>query len=216
MKTRVKICGLMRRMDVEAALNYGADAVGFVVGTPISQRNLQIETAHELMKNIPLLTTKVAVTTVTDSKQLQKIYQILKPDALQLHNASLGMISNFYKHNPEAKIIAAITILNDHSILNALQFAEYSDAVLADTPNLKGLGGTGKTHNWNLTKKLRKQIQPHPLILAGGLTPANVNQAIRTVHPYAVDVSTGVEKRTGIKDHMKMKEFILKVKEVIQ
>ena len=89
----------------------------------------------------------------------------------------------------------------------------YSDAVLADSPSHDGMGGTGRTHDWNLTATLRDRIYPHPLILAGGLTPSNVQTAIKKVRPFAVDVSSGVEKTVGVKDPRKIRDFIMRAKE---
>jgi phosphoribosylanthranilate isomerase len=75
------------------------------------------------------------------------------------------------------------------------------------------MGGTGKTHDWHLTALIRNAIHPHPLILAGGLTSKNVRRAIYEVRPFAVDVSSGVEKRVGVKDHEKIREFVMNAKE---
>jgi phosphoribosylanthranilate isomerase len=74
------------------------------------------------------------------------------------------------------------------------------------------MGGTGQVHDWNLTATVRKRIHPKPLILAGGLTPMNVRQAIRQVEPYGVDVSSVVERAIGVKDHKKIREFIANAK----
>src|SRR3990172_8556689 len=178
---RVKICGMMRREDVEAALDNGADAVGFVVGTPVSQRNLRLETARRLMKNVPVLATKVTVTTTLNLKLLRRICQMLKPDALQLHRYDQNTLRSLRKKSPELKIIIATAIRDHRSIFDAAQTTKFSNAILADTPSPSAAGGTGKTHNWNLTVQLRKRIHPPPLILAGGLTAANVSLTIRTV-----------------------------------
>lgn len=213
---QVKICGMMRRADVEAAIDNGADAVGFIVGTPNSRRNLQFATARKLMKSVPVFTTKVAVTTESNLKLLQRINTTLHPDVLQLHTCNSNIFQKLRKQNPELKIILATTILNHQSILKSEQFTKYSDAILADSPSSTEMGGTGKTHNWKLTAQLRKRIHPHPLILAGGLTAVNVHLAIRRVRPYAVDVSSGVEIKIGVKDHHKMKQFIMNAKEAVR
>lgn len=209
---RVKICGLMRREDITAALNYDADAVGFVVGTPTAQRNLRFEAARRLMKSVPPFATKVAVTTTSDPKWLNKICA-LNPNALQLHTYDLRILPTLRKRRPEMKIILATPIQDHQSLSQAEQTTKYSDAVLADSPCQLAMGGTGKTHDWKLTAELRKRIYPHPLILAGGLTVANVRSAVERVQPYAVDVSSGVEKRVGVKDRRKMREFIANAKE---
>jgi phosphoribosylanthranilate isomerase len=210
---RVKICGLMRPKDVEVAANYGVDAVGFVVGTPISRRNLKMEEAKKLIKMVPVFTSSVAVTATSDPKVLQTIVTKLRPDALQVHGCDLRITDNIRKNNPGLAIILATPIRDQESISDAEMTVKFSDAVIAESPNQFGIGGTGRTHDWSLTALLRNRIYPHPLILAGGLTSNNVRSAIEQVRPYGVDVSSGVEKKLGAKDHRKMKEFIERAKE---
>jgi phosphoribosylanthranilate isomerase len=203
----------MRLNDLEFAVNQGADAVGFIVGTPTSRRNLRLEKAKELIEHIPVFTSSVAVTAASDPRQLQRITKRLEPEALQIYRCSLRTISEIRETNPGLSIILAIPIKDSKSILEAEATVKFSDAIMAETPSRRGLGGTGRTHDWRLTRRLRNRIHPHPLILAGGLTPGNVTSAIRRVRPYAVDVSSGVEIEPGVKDHRKMKEFIEKAKE---
>jgi phosphoribosylanthranilate isomerase len=210
---RVKICGLMRLADVRAALDSGADALGFVVSSPSSPRNLSLNAAHALMKNVPVFATKVAVTSADDSRSVTKICSKLEPDALQLHRYRRQIVGFIRRKHPETKLILARAISDRISLGLASWTARESDAVLADSPSLSGMGGTGRTHDWSLTAALRDRIYPHPLILAGGLTPNNVQQAIRKVRPFAVDVSTGVEKTIGVKDPKKIRDFIKKAKE---
>jgi phosphoribosylanthranilate isomerase len=210
---RVKICGIMRPQDIEAASNHGADAVGFVVETHISQRNLRLEEAKRLIKNVPVFMSKIAVTSTSDLKVLQEIVTRLHPDALQLHGCDLRTANNIHKRNPGLSIILATPIRDADSISKAESTTGYSDAVMADSPSEMGMGGTGRIHDWKLTARLRNRIYPHPLILAGGLTPNNVKSAIKEVRPYGVDVSSGVERTIGVKDHRKMKEFIKRAKE---
>lgn len=210
---RVKICGLMRSKDVRASLDSGADAVGFVVASPSSRRNLPFDEARKLMKAVPMFATKVAVTSTNDRKSVLKICSKLKPDALQLHHHRLELVRLVRRKHPETKLILATAIRDRSSLRRASWASGYSDAVLADSSSLSGMGGTGRTHDWNLTAALRDRIYPHPLILAGGLTPSNVQTAIRKVRPFAVDVSTGVEKTVGAKDLKKIGDFIKRAKE---
>ena len=206
---RVKICGLMRSKDVMAALEYGADAVGFVVGSPSSRRNLSLSAARRLMKKVGIFATRVAVTSSLEAKTIRKIGSKLSPDALQLHQYDPELIRMIRRSHPEIQLILATAVRHRSSIVQAKRTSRYSDAVLADTPSITGIGGTGRTHDWELSATLREAIYPHPLILAGGLTPSNVRLAIRKVDPFAVDVSTGVEERIGVKDHLKIREFIM-------
>ena len=210
---RVKICGLMRPNDVDFAAKQGADAIGFVVGTPISRRNLQLDKAKRLIKRVPIFTASVAVTATADLRSLQKITKRLHTDALQLHRYNNQIINAIRKANPELSLIIATPIRNMESISTAESTSKFSDAIIAETPSELGTGGTGRTHDWTLTSLLRTKIHPHPLILAGGLTASNVKHAIQLVKPYGVDVSSGVENKSGVKDHQKMKEFIHMAKE---
>ena len=95
-----------------------------------------------------------------------------------------------------------------------LEVAKAFEAILMDSPIPGRYGGTGKTHDWELSRRVRDAIHPKPLILAGGLTSENVEEAIRIVKPYAVDVSSGVESHPGLKDRSKVFEFIKRAKEV--
>lgn len=205
---RVKICGLMRSKDVVNAVENGADAVGFVVGSPSSPRNLEMSSARALFKLVPVFTTKVAVTSETRPRNALKICSVLRPDAVQLHKHRPNLVRLVRKRYPGISIILATSIQDQSSVARATGTSNHCDAVLADSPSNTGIGGTGRTHDWELTAKLRNRIYPHPLILAGGLTPANVQQAIIRIRPFAVDVSSGVEKRIGVKDHRKIKLFI--------
>jgi phosphoribosylanthranilate isomerase len=204
----------MRPQDVTAALDSGADALGFVVGSPSSPRNLELSEARRLMEPIPLFATKVAVTSATDPRTVLKLCSKLKPDAVQLHQYGKQMIQSIRKKGPDTRIILATPIRDHSSIRKATETSNYSDAVLADTAGSGPMGGTGRTHDWRLTASLRNRIYPHPLILAGGLNPGNVRSAIRKVNPFAVDVSTGVEKRIGMKDNGKIRAFINNAKGV--
>lgn len=203
----------MRLSDVNAALNEGADAVGFVVESPSSPRNLPLTKAQRLMKVVRVFSTKVAVTSANDPKKIVAMCSKLKPDVLQLHYHTPQLVHVLRKKQPAIRLILATGVRDKLSLKRAKSTSRYADAVLADSPSSTGMGGTGITHDWGLTARIRKEIHPHPLILAGGLTPNNVKTAIETVRPFAVDVSSGIEKRVGIKDHSKIREFVMKAKE---
>jgi len=210
---RVKICGLTREKDVQAALDNGADAVGFVVASPDSPRNLSLSKARKLAQSVPIFVSKVAVTITGDIRVVKEICSTLHPNALQLYSHNAHLVHRIRISYPETKVILATGIRDKASILEATGAVKNSDAILADTPGNKGMGGTGHVHDWKLTATLRKRIYPHPLILAGGLNAQNVRLAIKEVAPYGVDVSSGVERAIGIKDHEKIREFITNAKE---
>ena len=210
---RVKICGLTRAGDVNAALDEGADALGFVVASPASPRNLELSKAKRLMKEARIFSTAVAVTSTRDPRRVLEICAKLRPTTLQLHYHSRSLIQLLRRRESSTKLILATQIRDKRSVAAAKASALYSDAILGDSPSATGVGGTGIVNDWGLAVRIRKLIAPHPLVLAGGLSADNVQDAIRRVRPFAVDVSSGVERSVGVKDHRRIREFIIKAKE---
>lgn len=211
---RVKICGLTREEDVRMASARGADVVGFVVGVPSSPRNLSLKKAETLLKRVPLFVQSVLVMGPKSLNEVRTTYETLRPDAIQLHGDNVLDASLLRENVPKASLIRAVQAKPTTVLQDAVDAAQAFDAVLIDSCAHGRLGGTGVVHDWKLSKRVKRVIHPTPLILAGGLNPENVRDAIRTVEPYAVDVSTGVESRPGIKDPDKVSAFIEKAKEV--
>jgi phosphoribosylanthranilate isomerase len=197
--------------DLEVAAGAGADALGFIVNVPSSPRNLKVDDAERLMKHTPVFVSKVLVTVPENINTLTELWNRLKPDLVQVHQVQDA--AGLRKNLTQTPLIGAI---NEKSLSSPHIQRElaYYDAVLIDSAVEGKYGGTGTVHNWRASHSLMLQIKPKPLILAGGLTPLNVKTAIQTVQPYAVDVSTGVEREPGIKDQEKVIEFISKAKEV--
>ena len=213
MSVRTKICGITQVEDLEAAVTAGADAVGFVVGVPASARDLSLERAARLVRQVPVFTSSVLVMVPGALDDLVEAYETIRPDILQVHGDGVPSIEKIREAIPGAALIKGIRS-EPGEALRAAEEASGFDAVLLDTFFPRVQGGTGMTHDWRISEKIRKNLSPRRLILAGGLTPSNVQEAIRTVRPYAVDVSTGVESRPGIKDHGKIASFIENVREV--
>ncbi len=210
---RVKICGITRREDLDAAAAAGADAVGFVVGVASSPRNLSLNEAEKLIRQVPPFVKSVLVT-IPRSIDDFKTYEKLNPDAIQIHGENLHAAASVRLKIPNILLLGAV---NAH-LANALDVVSRAsklfDAVLLDSFADGRYGGTGIVHDWELSKRAKQVIHPKPLILAGGLNPENVAEAVCTVEPYAVDVSSGVELLPGIKDHKKIREFIKNAKDV--
>ncbi len=195
--TRTKLCG--NRTPEDLAATGGADAQGFVVGVPSSPRNLEPECARALMDCVAPFTSAVLVTTTTDPHEVAELAEATEPDAVQIHaDASpedLGCIRAMLPLG--VRLIGVLGLAEDagsRAVRQAASRAEAPiDALLVDT-NVDGQsGGTGVRHDWTVTRRIRDAISPCPLILAGGLTPDNVREAIEVVRPYGVDVSSGVE-----------------------
>jgi len=213
MKVKVKICGITSNEDLVTAIKAGADAVGFVVNVPSSPRNITIENADKLMRTTPVFVKNVVVTVPKRLSELVEIYERLRLDVLQIHDHNLSD-SIIREKLANIRLIRGIQVKSDYTVDEAVKAANTFDAVLIDSFVSSKFGGTGEVHDWELSKRVKEKVHPKPLILAGGLNPENVQDAVHVVKPYAVDVSSGVETKPGIKDSKKVFEFIKNAKEV--
>lgn len=210
-KVKVKICGITRVEDLYASMAAGADFVGFIVDVPSSPRNLVIKEAEDLIKATPSSLMKVVVTVFKSVERLLELYSRLNPDFIQVHSIPRGheQIREIAMRIP---MIRAVSVSRDLPLEEVLQETETFRAILVDSYSPGKYGGTGVTHDWNISRRIRDLIYPKPLILAGGLTPENVCDAILRVKPFAVDVSSGVESKPGVKDKEKIMSFIREVR----
>ncbi|PAW80170.1 MAG: hypothetical protein B9S32_01715 [Verrucomicrobia bacterium Tous-C9LFEB] len=196
---RVKICGITNEADAFAAIEAGADALGFVL-YPKSPRYITPAAAGRIVRQLPPFIQSVAVTVNATPPEVRDIETVATFDIWQLHGDELpDRCRALYPRRLIKALSPQSNTFHHVSEYNVMAF-------LLDTPSTS-YGGTGKTFDWKLAVTF-KQSTAKPLILSGGLTPENVAEAIRTVQPYAVDVSSGVEAEPGKKDHRKVKEFI--------
>lgn len=213
MRVKVKICGITRVEDLYVSSSAGADFVGFIVDVPSSPRNLAIEEAGDLIKSAPSSVMKVVVTVFKSVRRLLEIYDMLKPDLMQVHAIPLEP-KQVREVAMKVPIIRAVNLSEGISLKDILLGAEVFRAVLVDSHFPGKYGGTGVTHDWSVSRRIRDLIYPKPFILAGGLRPENVCEAILSVKPFAVDVSSGVESKPGVKDKQKIISFIREVRRV--
>ncbi|MFS0575677.1 phosphoribosylanthranilate isomerase [Sporosarcina sp. 179-K 3D1 HS] len=181
--TKVKICGLMEREHVEAAVEAGADAIGFVFAP--SRRRVTIEKAQELASLVPEGVLKIGVFVDAVEEELKRAFTEVPLDFIQYHGDEKP---DFIQQMG----LPAIRAVSVHSEGDVRQASRYDvDYFLFDTPGTEFKGGSGKTFDWTLLEEAG--VHPEQLILAGGLTVDNVREAIERVNPYMVDVSSGVE-----------------------
>jgi len=199
--TEVKICGMMRSEDIEASRL--ADFNGFVVASE-SRRSLSLELARELMSICT--TRKVLVTTATSVPELERLAGRLDPDVLQVHSAMDEKELQLLARSVSAPIWALVPVGGGDELVRGRHMARCSDAAVLDT-YAKALGGTGIAHDWNVSRKVRDELHPFPVVLAGGMNPRNVAKGVAMVRPAVVDVSSGVE-RNASKDPFLITEFI--------
>ena len=209
-RTRVKICGITTREDAWTAIELGADAVGFLVGLLYASEDaLTGADAGKLVEHVSPFVSATLVTHRANLAEVRKLVREVAPQVVQLHGPyPIDQIPALRDSCPAVKVIKAVHVTGDDSIGAAVDAARYADAVLLDSKTATRIGGTGVTHDWALSRKIRETLAPTPVILAGGLTAANVAQAIETVEPYAVDVNSGVSIRRGKKSRTLIEEFM--------
>lgn len=213
--TKVKICGITNKKDLQITTSAGADAVGFIVGVKSSPRNLSIKEAKNLIRQVPLFVNSVVVTVPKNVDEVRNLCNILHPNAIQIHgNMNIRDFSTIKEAFPNLFLIRAIKVIPAKIKKRAIDVSKNYDAILLDSYVKGKHGGTGVIHDWDLSLKIKQFIHPIPMILAGGLKPENVANAIDCVQPYAVDVSSGVEKQLGIKDKQKICNFIKHAKDI--
>jgi len=199
MRTRVKICGITRAEDAQAATRLGADAIGMVF-YDASPRHVTIQQAQLLTRSMLPFVSRVGLFVDADPGFIREVIGTVSLDLLQFHGSeSAEDCEQFGK-----PYIKAIRMESGVSITERMQAFPGAAAILLDSYSTAVAGGSGETFDWSLVPG---DVQL-PLILAGGLNAGNVSAAIRSVHPYAVDVSSGVEHSKGIKDADKMSQFI--------
>ncbi|QFU83900.1 phosphoribosylanthranilate isomerase [Natronorubrum aibiense] len=203
--TRVKVCGLTTEDDLETAVDAGVDAVGFICDVTVdTPREVSVDRARELVAAVPPFVTAVLVTMPSSPERTLELADAVGPDALQIHSTLGPADLAAVRSELDTQLLYAI---DADDATDAAAYDDTADALLVDTPAEDGGGGTGETHDWDRTRRAARDLES-PLILAGGLTPDNVVDAIRTVEPFAVDVASGVEAADGSKDPAAVHSFV--------
>jgi phosphoribosylanthranilate isomerase len=209
-KPRVKICCISSVDEARLAINYGATALGLVSSMPSGPGVITDELIIEIASVIPpgvssfLLTSKQNIDEIIEQQKRMRVNTIQICDRL-----INGTHSELKKVLPGISIVQVIHVTETESVNEAIRISKHVDAILLDSGNqslkVKELGGTGKTHNWDLSKTIRENIQA-PMFLAGGLNSSNVKDAVGKVKPFGVDICSGV-RTNGKLDETKLKEF---------
>ena len=202
-KVEVKICGITNYEDASMAVKLGAGALGFIFAH--SPRQISPHKARNIISALPPFVTTVGVFVDEDPVRINEVIHDCGLDRVQLHgHESPDLCQELMPYT-----IKALRIKDEASLRTSQAYRGKARALLLDTYSNDKAGGTGKTFDWQLAVKVKKL--GIPVILAGGLGPSNIDDAIRTVRPYAVDVNSGVEVRPGKKSHLLMKDLMKKV-----
>lgn len=199
MRTRIKICGITRVEDAIFAAEQGVDAIGLVF-YPLSPRFVSIAQAKAIADVLPPFVSIVALFVNPTSAEIKQVLTSVPVDLLQFHGDEDEATCVQYG----LPYLKAIRVKSGTNLIQYAQDFTSAKALLLDTYSDAAFGGTGKAFDWKVIPKK----MPKPIILAGGLNAENVQQAIEQVEPYAVDVSGGVEQSKGIKDPVKIAQFV--------
>jgi phosphoribosylanthranilate isomerase len=207
MTLTVKICGLSTPETLDAALQAGADMVGFVFFPP-SPRHISLETARELGRQVKGRATKVALTVDADDATLSNIVETLRPDILQLHGKESVARLRDIKQAFGVPLMKVLAVETAADLAPLAGYSAVADRILFDARAPKGAtrpGGLGTAFDWHVLENLDLKL---PFMVSGGLTADNVAEAIRVTRAGGVDVSSGVERAPGIKDPEMIRAFI--------
>ena len=210
MEVRVKICCISSIVEAKLAIRYGASALGLVGKMPSGPGVIDDDLIKKIVKAVPPPISTFLLTSETNANDIIAHYQMV-------HTSTIQMV-DFVDHReyekirvalPHVKLVQVIHVIDEESVTEAIEISEYVDALLLDSgnPNLpiKELGGTGRAHDWNLSKKICESVSI-PVFLAGGICKDNVNKAIEVVKPFGVDLCSSV-RTNGALDENKLREF---------
>jgi phosphoribosylanthranilate isomerase len=202
---RIKICGITQVEQGRAIADLGATALGFIC-VPTSPRYVSPSHLETLTHSLPTTIGRIGVFANARADLILQIVARTRLSGVQLHgDESPEFCRNLRQHLPQIEIIKALRIRTDDALVESESYFESVDTLLLDAYHPHQLGGTGKTLNW---QTLADFTPPLPWLLAGGLTPDNVTEALRSVLPQGIDLSSGVERSPGDKDLEKVKQLL--------
>ena len=198
---KIKFCGFTRQEDIDTAVKLGVDALGFIFYKK-SPRYIEPEKAAAIIAALPPFVQSVGVFVNHSAAEIQRITDSCQLDIVQLH----GDESPDFCENLSSKVIKAFRVSTEADLDPIADYKGKVSAILLDTKSSKGYGGTGEVFDWRLAIKAKKL--GIPLILSGGLNAQNIKNAVNDVAPYALDLSSGIEKSPGIKDESLMASLL--------
>ncbi len=209
--TRFKICCIGSAEEARLAVEYGASAVGLVAQMPSGPGPITDDLIRKIAGTVPPPVATFLLTSETSVNEIIKHHLRTNTNTIQIVDSlSDGTYAQLKTSLPDIKIVQVIHVINESSVDEAIMISDKVDALLLDSGNpklkVKELGGTGRVHNWKLSRQIRERSSC-PVFLAGGLNPANVRKAIEEVEPFAVDICSGI-RTNGKLDRDKLGLFV--------
>jgi phosphoribosylanthranilate isomerase len=217
MRPKVKICCISSVLEAKLAIQYGASALGLVGEMPSGPGIISDDLIKAIVPTVPPPIATFLLTSQTYAEGIIAHHRRVNTSVVQIVDAlQSGTYAEIRAALPSVKLVQVIHVIDERTIDEALEAAENVDALLLDSgnPNLavKELGGTGRVHNWELSRKIVEQ-SPVPIFLAGGLRPENVRQAVEAVQPWGVDLCSGV-RTNGLLDERKLAAFFEEINRI--
>ena len=217
MRTRIKICCISSPQEASLAIRAGADALGLVGKMPSGPGPIADDLIASIARNIPPPLASFLLTSEQTADAIVRHIQRVHTNTVQIvDELAEGTYWQIREALPAVRIVQVIHVSGEESIAEAMRLQDDVDAFLLDSGNpkaaIKTLGGTGNTHNWEISRAIVSSVRL-PVFLAGGLHPGNVQDAIRKVKPFAVDICSGV-RTEGKLDEQKLKAFIAAVRDM--
>lgn len=208
---RIKICCIGSEEEAKIAIQFGASALGLVGNMPSGPGVISDDLIYKIVKTIPPPIGTFLLTSETNPKEIIAHHEATRTNTIQMVDSILISSYNIIRESlPSIKLVQVIHVINNSSVDEAIKISEKVDAILLDSgnPNLKikELGGTGRTHNWKLSRKIRDSVKI-PIFLAGGINADNVGQALDEVEPFGIDLCNGV-RTNGKLDEKKLEQFM--------
>jgi len=208
-RTRIKMCGLTREKDVEAGVDAGLDALGFIFYAK-SPRNVSPDFVRAVVSRVGPFTDCVGVFVNREREEVEEIIEYCGLSHVQLHgDEDPKYCERVERFASPCRVVKAFRVSKESTKEEFSPYTEVIHGYLLDTYSKGIAGGTGQTFDWSIIQRLQLQ---QPMILAGGLDPDNVEAALQQIQPFGLDVNSGVELAPGIKDHNKLNDFVRKVR----
>jgi len=211
---RIKICCISSVREANLAIKYGASALGLVSEMPSGPGVISEEKIRKIASHVPPPAATFLLTSKTNARDIVQQNKKCNTNTIQLvDRVSVKVYPELRKNLPGVKLVQVIHVIGKSSVAEAIRVSRYVDALLLDSGNqklkVKELGGTGRTHDWSLSKMIVNSVNI-PVFLAGGLNPSNVLDAVKTVKPFGLDICSGVRENGRLSEKL-LKEFFKKV-----
>ncbi|WP_321935237.1 phosphoribosylanthranilate isomerase [Paraburkholderia sp. J8-2] len=208
MDSFIKVCGIQSVDEALGATRAGANTIGLLMGiTHVAEDKITPATGREIVRALPRSIRTVMVTHLLDVDEIAAVASSTGVSAIQIHDElPVEGIAALRTRMPAIKLIKAVHVQGEDAIAHARTLSGFADMLILDSRTKDRLGGTGLTHDWNLSRQIVASVDV-PVILAGGLTPDNVESAIRHVNPAGIDANSGLEHPDGSKDFQKIERF---------